>query len=149
MAMGLFGGTSTSRLFRNVREKQSLCYYCASTAVRSTGVMMVDSGVEPGGEECAEQAILKEWEALKNGPITPGELEDTRRALLSGMESLGDSLAALESWYYGQIARGEPLTDPETARAAVRAVTAEEVRAILQGYSYSVRYIVTAQEDAQ
>lgn len=149
MAMGLFGGTSTSRLFRNVREKQSLCYYCASTAVRSTGVMMVDSGVEPGGEECAEQAILKEWEALKNGPITAGELEDTRRALLSGMESLGDSLAALESWYYGQIARGEPLTDPETARAAVRAVTAEEVRAILQGYSYSVRYIVTAQEDAQ
>ena len=149
MAMGLFGGTSTSRLFRNVREKQSLCYYCASTAVRSTGVMMVDSGVEPGGEERAEQAILKEWETLKNGPITPGELEDTRRALLSGMESLGDSLAALESWYYGQIARGEPLTDPETARAAVRAVTAEEVRAILQGYSYSVRYIVTAQEDAQ
>ena len=149
MAMGLFGGTSTSRLFRNVREKQSLCYYCASTAVRSTGVMMVDSGVEPGGEELAEQAILKEWEALKNGPITAGELEDTRRALLSGMESLGDSLAALESWYYGQIARGEPLTDPETARAAVRAVTAEEVRAILQGYSYSVRYIVTAQEDAQ
>ena len=65
------------------------------------------------------------------------------------MESLGDSLAALESWYYGQIARGEPLTDPETARAAVRAVTEEEVRAILQGYSYSVRYIVTAQEDAQ
>ena len=149
MAMGLFGGTSTSRLFRNVREKQSLCYYCASTAVRSTGVMMVDSGVEPGGEERAEQAILKEWEALKNGPITAGELEDTRRALLSGMESLGDSLAALENWYYGQIARGEPLTDPETARAAVCAVTEEEVRAILQGYSYSVRYIVTAQEDAQ
>ena len=149
MAMGLFGGTSTSRLFRNVREKQSLCYYCASTAVRSTGVMMVDSGVEPGGKERAEQAILREWEALKNGPITAGELEDTRRALLSGMESLGDSLAALESWYYGQIARSEPLTDPETARAAVRAVTAEEVRAILQGYSYSVRYIVTAQEDAQ
>ena len=149
MAMGLFGGTSTSRLFRNVREKQSLCYYCASTAVRSTGVMMVDSGVEPGGEERAEQAILKEWEALKNGPITSGELEDTRRALLSGMESLGDSLAALENWYYGQIARGEPLTDPETARAAVCAVTEEEVRAILQGYSYSVRYIVTAQEDAQ
>ena len=149
MAMGLFGGTSTSRLFRNVREKQSLCYYCASTAVRSTGVMMVDSGVEPGGEERAEQAILKEWEALKNGPITSGELEDTRRALLSGMESLGDSLTALENWYYGQIARGEPLTDPETARAAVCAVTEEEVRAILQGYSYSIRYIVTAQEDAQ
>lgn len=149
MAMGLFGGTSTSRLFRNVREKQSLCYYCASTAVRSTGVMMVDSGVEPGGEANAEQAILKEWEALKNGPITDGELEDTRRALLSGMESLGDSLAAQESWYYGQIARGEPLTSPEAARDAVRSVTAEQVRAILQSYTYSVCYTVTAQEEAE
>lgn len=41
MAMSVFGGSTTSRLFRNVREKQSLCYYCGSSALRATGVMMV------------------------------------------------------------------------------------------------------------
>ncbi len=146
MAMGVFGGTVTSRLFRNVRERQSLCYYCGSTAQRALGVMMVDSGVEPGREAEAEAAILKEWEALKNGPITEEELDDCRRALISSMESLGDTLSGLESWYYGQITRGEPLEPPAAAMAAVHAVTAEEVRAVLQSYHYSVRYIVTAGE---
>lgn len=146
MAMGVFGGTVTSRLFRNVRERQSLCYYCGSTAQRALGVMMVDSGVEPGREAEAEAAILKEWEALKNGPITEEELDDCRRALTSSMESLGDTLSGLESWYYGQIARGEPPEPPAAAMAAVNAVTAEEVRAVLQSYHYSVRYTVTAGE---
>lgn len=147
MAMGLFGGTTTSRLFRNVREKQSLCYYCGSTAVRATGVMMVDSGVEPGNEEKAEQAILKELEALRTGPITKEEMEDCRRSLLSGMDALGDTLGGLESWYYGQIARGESLAPPEYGKALAAAVTTDEVRAVLQNYHYSVCYAVTAGEE--
>lgn len=32
VAMSVLGGSATSRLFRNVREKQSLCYYCGSAA---------------------------------------------------------------------------------------------------------------------
>ena len=89
VAMSVLGGSATSRLFRNVREKQSLCYYCGSAAQRATGVMMIDSGVEPGREEQAEAAILAEWEALKNGPITQEEVDDCRRSLLSGMDALG------------------------------------------------------------
>lgn len=146
MAMGAFGGTSTSRLFRNVREKQSLCYYCGASALRSTGIMMVDSGVEPGREAEAEAAILAELNALCNAPVTEAELEDCRRSLLSGMDALGDSLGGLESWYYGQIVRGDTLMTPDEGRAALRAVTAEEVRTVLQRYRYAVCYAVTAKE---
>ena len=74
VAMSVLGGSATSRLFRNVREKQSLCYYCGSAAQRATGVMMIDSGVEPGKEQQAEAAILAELEGLKNGPITQEEI---------------------------------------------------------------------------
>ncbi|MDD6320405.1 MAG: insulinase family protein [Oscillospiraceae bacterium] len=144
MAMSLFGGSTTSRLFRNVREKQSLCYYCGASALRATGVMMVDSGVEPGGEERAEQAILKELEALRTGPITAEEMEDCRRSLLSSMDSLGDSLGGLESWYYGQILRDEPLAPPEYGKVLTQAVTVDEVREVLQSYHYSVCYALTA-----
>lgn len=35
VAVALLGGTPTSRLFQNVREKQSLCYYCAASTLRS------------------------------------------------------------------------------------------------------------------
>ncbi len=144
MAMSVFGGSATSRLFRNVREKQSLCYYCGASALRSTGVMMVDSGVEPGGEAKAEAAILKELEDLCRGPITEEEMDDCRRSLMSGMDALGDSLGGLENWYYGQIARGEALAPPEYGKVLIQAVTAEEVRELLNGYHYSVCYAVTA-----
>ena len=144
MAMGVFGGSATSRLFRNVREKQSLCYYCGASALRSTGVMMVDSGVEPGGEAKAETAILKELDDLCRGPVTEEEMDDCRRSLMSSMDALGDSLGGLENWYYGQIARGEALAPPEYGKVLIQAVTAEEVRELLNSYHYSVCYAVTA-----
>ena len=146
MAMSVFGGSTTSRLFRNVREKQSLCYYCGATALRATGVMMVDSGVEPGREAEAEAAILKELDDLRRGPITGEEMENSRRSLLSGLDALGDSLSGIESWYYGQIVRDEPLAPPAYGRVLVSAVKADEVRELLAGYHYSVCYAVTGQQ---
>lgn len=149
VAMSVLGGSATSRLFRNVREKQSLCYYCGSAAQRATGVMMIDSGVEPGKEMQAEAAILAEWEGLKNGPITQEEVDDCRRGLLSGMDALEDSLAALENWYYGQITRGEPLYPPAYGKVLTSAVSLDEVRQALQSYSYSVCYALTAKPGTQ
>ena len=43
----LFGGTPHSKLFLNVREKMSLCYYCAAALIKPKGFIMVDSGIEP------------------------------------------------------------------------------------------------------
>lgn len=149
MAMSVFGGSTTSRLFRNVREKQSLCYYCGSSALRATGVMMVDSGVEPGREDQAEAAILKELNDLRTGPITEQEMDDCRRSLLSSLDSLGDSLGGLESWYYGQILRDEALAPPEYGKVLTNAVTADEVREVLQSYHYSVGYTLTAKGEGE
>lgn len=147
LAMSVFGGSTTSRLFLNVREKQSLCYYCASRFASPTAFMMVDSGVEPANAEKAEQAILKELENLVNGPITEEELENSRRGLLSGMTSVGDSLAGLENWYYNEILRGGVINTPEQAASQLMQVSAEDVRSILVGFQYSVGYLVTKKEE--
>lgn len=148
LAMCLYGGGATSRLFLNVREKQSLCYYCASRFASATACMMVDSGVEPGNAAQAEQAILKELAELVSGPIQPEELEDARRSLLSGMASVGDSLAGLENWYYNEILRGAAVHDPDEAAAELAAVTEAQVRRLLAGFTHSVSYLVTAKEGA-
>ena len=100
-------------------------------------------------EQQAEAAILAEMEGLKNGPITQEEVDDCRRGLLSSMDALGDSLAALENWYYGQITRGEPLYPPEYGKVLTGAVSLDEVRQTLQSYHYSVCYAVTAEPGTQ
>ena len=55
LAMALYGGSVTSRLFLNVRERDHLCYYCSSSFQSFTGSMAVNSGVEHADAARAEQ----------------------------------------------------------------------------------------------
>ena len=146
LAMALYGGSVTSRLFLNVRERDHLCYYCASSFQSFTGSMAVNSGVEHADAARAEAAILKELDDLRTGPITDEELEDCRLSLLSGMAGIEDSLGGIETWYYMEVLRGSGLQTPDEARAALRTVTKEDVRAILRQLSLSVSYLLTREE---
>ena len=116
--------------------------------------MAVNSGVEHADAARAEQAILKELADLCDGPITDEELEDCRRGLLSGMSGIEDSLGGIETWYYIEVLRAmangapAPIQTPDEARAALRAVTKEEVRDILRQLTLSVSYLLTKEETA-
>ena len=146
LAMALYGGSVTSRLFLNVRERDHLCYYCSSSFQSFTGSMAVNSGVEHADAARAEKAVLKELADLCDGPITDEELEDCRRSLLSGMTGLEDTLGGIETWYYMEVLRGGPIQSPDEARAALCAVTKEDVRGILRALTLSVSYCLTREE---
>ena len=146
LAMALYGGSVTSRLFLNVRERDHLCYYCSSSFQSFTGSMAVNSGVEHADAARAEQAVLKELADLCNGPITDEELEDCRRGLLAGMNGLEDTLGGIETWYYMEVLRGGPVQTPDDARRALLAVTREDVRDILKQFTLSVSCLLTREE---
>jgi len=147
LAMALFGGSVTSRLFVNVREKQNICYYCSSSFQSFTGSMTVNSGIEPANARLAEQAILHELEDLCAGNITDEELEDCRRGLLAGMTGVEDTLGGIESWYYLEVLRGGTLQTPGEARAALQAVTKQEVQDVLRRFTLSVSYLLTPRKE--
>ncbi|HCA71536.1 MAG TPA: insulinase family protein, partial [Ruminococcaceae bacterium] len=56
----IFGGTPNGKLFLNVREKMSLCYYCGSGYHAASGLLFVQSGVEFANMAKAEKAILEQ-----------------------------------------------------------------------------------------
>ena len=122
----VFGGSPNSRLFMNVREKQSLCYYCSSFPDGLKGLLMVVSGIEQKNKQKTLDAVLEQLEDLKQGNIDPQELENARRSLRNGYRELTDSPAAIASWYLGRIFTGRVDT-PEDAIAAMEQVTAEDV----------------------
>ena len=62
----MFGGGPYSKLFTNVREKMSLCYYCSARFMRDKGIVLVQSGIEDENEQKATDAILAELENMKN-----------------------------------------------------------------------------------
>ena len=117
----VLGGTPSSLLFRNVREKLSLCYYCSSAYDRMKGLLLVQSGVDEANAVRAEEEILRQVEALAQGDFTDEDLEAARRCVVQSFEAVGDSQAATAAWYITQTLLPRQ-SDPEEVRRAMEAV---------------------------
>lgn len=99
LANAMFGATPQSKLFLNVREKLSLCYYCASSYSKRKGVMFIQSGVEKEKVEDAKKEILKQLKDLKIGNFTDEDIFQTKLYISQTLKSTEDSLAGLNVWY--------------------------------------------------
>ena len=124
----MFGGSGSAKLFLNVREKLSLCYYASSAYHRKKGLITVSSGIECGNCQRAVDEIMAQLEALKNGDWEDWELQGARVSLLNALRSMEDSAGALEDFVMGQMAVGGEETLPGLM-AALEAVTEDRVRA--------------------
>ena len=141
----LFGGSSNSKLFLNVREKLSLCYYASSLYHRQKRVITVSSGIEFADFQRAYDEILAQLEAVKNGDLEDWELEGARSTLLNAYASMDDSQGKLENFYLGQAATGQSET-PEELAEQVRQVTEERVRAAMETVRLDTVYFLRGEE---
>ena len=142
VASSIYGGTASSRLFKNVREKQSLCYYCAAAYNGFTGSMRVDSGVEHQNCDKVVEAVQKELADLISGEITEKEIGETKLVLLNSLDAVHDGLHGLEAWYLNEAIRGT-WTAPEQVKAKVQAVTAQNIKDVLSLLHLNVVYKLT------
>ena len=128
----ILGGSMSSRLFKKIREELGAAYYISADAelFLDHGILSVSSGVDHAKAEIVLEAILAECRRLRTELVPADELgrskEHISGGLLLGLET-SDELAG----FYGsqEILTGK-LLPPEKIVATIKAVTAEEVRAI-------------------
>ena len=140
----VLGAGMTCKLFMNVREKLSLCYYASSSIEKYKGIMLISSGVDFENYDKAKNAILAELEACRNGDITEEELESARLQILSSLRSFLDSPAQLDDFYCGMAIAGG-MDIPEIMRA-VEKLTAEDVAAAARQASMDTIYFLKGEE---
>lgn len=141
----LYGGTAHSKLFLNVREKLSLCYYCSSRYDKNKGIMLVESGVEAANKEAAQKEILRQLEFVQAGDFTEEELQAAKLSVANSFRTVADSPAYLENWYVTQAFDGTVLS-PQEAAAAVENVTKEQVVDCAKGVMLDTIYLLTGKE---
>lgn len=122
----ILGGIPTSKLFTNVREKMSLCYYCVSRVDNQKGIMLIDSGVETKNIEKTEKAILEQLSLLVNGDISDEEIISAKLALKNSYISALDSLASMQGFFLNNILH-ENLLSPKQAAEIVDTITKEQI----------------------
>ena len=142
VASALYGGTASSRLFKNVREKQSLCYYCAAGFNGFTSSMSVDSGVEHHNTQRTIDAVQAELKNMIEGEITDEEIRQTKLIIINSLKANYDGLHGLEAWYLNEAIRGTSFT-PEMVMDRVEAVTANDIRNVLKLLNLNVVYTLT------
>lgn len=76
----IFGGSMSSRLFQNIREKEGLCYsiYSFHSSYAEAGLFGIYCGTSPEKYELAVDLIIKEIKNVLKRDITQTELEDAK-----------------------------------------------------------------------
>ncbi len=113
MLSTIFGETPVSKLFMNVREKQSLCYYCACRYTSPKGTLMVDIGVERDNIEKSKAEILHQLDEIRSGNVTDEEIQSALLSLDNALTQVGDTQASYSGWYFERFCDGKIKTPQE------------------------------------
>lgn len=122
----IFGGGFSNKLFKTLREEQSLCYYAGSAYYSSKGIMTVSAGIDFDKETRSREEILRQLQLCREGNITPDELSMAKETILSSLRGVHDSLGGMENYYANRNIAGPRLT-LEEHMAAVEAAAVQDV----------------------
>lgn len=142
----VFGETPVSKLFMNVREKLSLCYYCACRYTYSKGSIMVDIGVERENIEKAKAEILRQLDEIKQGNITDADIESALLSLDNALTQIGDTPSSYSAWYFERFCDGEIVT-PEEQYENYKKVTKERIIKAANALSLDSVYLMLDKEE--
>lgn len=142
----LYGGTSNSKLFMNVREKLSLCYFASSMMDKLKGLLVVSSGVEFEKFDVARDEILAQLEAVCRGNFSEEELVAAKRFTTGSLRSCLDSQGRLEDYWTTQVLAGGAKEGPDQLIGPVERVTAEDVSRAAQAIQLDTIYYLAGKE---
>ena len=141
----IFGGSPTAKLFLNVREKMSLCYYCRSSVSQRTGIMLVSSGIESKNKEVAKKAILDQLEMIKNGEVSEEEFESAKKSIRNGYLAIYDGAEAMEAWSFFRGFCGINTT-PIAECEKIENVSIEEIKAVANKITLDTVYFLKGED---
>lgn len=141
----IYGATPNGKLFDNVREKLSLCYYCSTMVERAKGLLLVYSGIEVKDKQQAEDEILRQLEAMRAGDFSDADMAEAVATIQNSYRSAEDSAAAVEDWYLTGLIAGNT-ADFAAMSERVAAVTREQVVAAANKLTLDTIYFLRGTE---
>lgn len=142
----LLGGTPQSKLFLNVREKLSLCYYCSSRYNANKGIILIESAVEPQNLEKAKEEILEQIKDIRLGNFSDTQLEETKLYLKQNTKKIQDDIELMGTWYLLQTF-DETKKDLSEAIKEIENVSREDVINAALKISLDTIYILSGSKE--
>ncbi|WP_047984821.1 EF-P 5-aminopentanol modification-associated protein YfmF [Ornithinibacillus californiensis] len=141
---GILGGFPSSKLFINVREKNSLAYYASSRLESHKGLLLVFSGIAPKDYDKARDIMQQQMTSMKDGQITEEELNETKELIINQLlETLDHPQGIIEMLYQQVIAQAN--LSPDQLIEKIKNVKLEEVIEVGKQIEEDTIYLLTSE----
>lgn len=137
----VLGGGMSSKLFTQVREKQSLCYDIGSSYYSPKGVLTVSAGIDAHQKEAVCQQVHYQLQQCVEGHVTEQELQMAKQLLCNALRGVHDSPSGIEGYYATGAISGLSMTPAEYMQA-VEQVTVEQLQKAAATVQLHSRYFL-------
>ncbi len=137
----ILGEGATSKLFQNVRERESLAYTARSNYIRQKNNIYIRCGIEIQNYEKAVSVIKEQLEDMKNGKFTEEEIENAKKYVIAGLRTTREEQDAELSYYFGQELSNE-FTTFEEYEEQIKKVTKEDIQKVAQNIKINTIYFL-------
>lgn len=144
----ILGGTPVSKLFANVREKMSLCYYCSSNFYAEKNTIIIESGVDRANIDKAYNEIIHQIDEIRNGNISDEEMQSALLMLDNAYSGIGDTPNQYFSWYFSRFCLGDSIT-PQEYLQKLSEVTKERIIQAAESFRLDSSYYMLNKENAE
>lgn len=142
LCAAILGQGPNSKLFMNVREKNSLAYYAAAYVIKQKGILLSFCGIDPENRDKAQRLMTEQLEAIRRGEITDDEYEAAVKTLKTELMSYGDSPALLLTYYFGQTFWGNAV-DPDVYAKRLMDVRISDIALAARRMTLDTVYFLT------
>ena len=98
----ILGGTANSKMFQNVREKNSLAYTASSSYIRQKANIFVKCGIEINNFEKAVEIIKEQIQDMKKGNFTEEEIQQAKNNIISTIKFIPEEQDTELMYYFSQ-----------------------------------------------
>lgn len=124
----ILGGGSNSKLFENIREKNSLCYYIHSVVNKLDNTMLIRAGITNENYKKVVKLVKEELKNMKNGKFSEKDIENAKQLYLSSLDETEESQDDIIDSYYMMDLLG--VDDIETKKEKIVTVTKEDIERV-------------------
>lgn len=145
VASEILGGGPNSKLFLNVREKESLAYYVYSQVLKYTSTMLVSSGIEGENYEKAKEIIKNQVEDMVKGNFTDENISDAKNSIITSIKTLQDNNYSVAEYYLSNAISGENRSFDDYVNS-IQSVTKEDIVKSCQDLKLDTIYFLTNED---
>ncbi len=99
----IFGNSPNSKLFKNVREKNSYAYSVSSSISRLDGIFVLQAGISKQNYENTKKEIMLCLDEMKNGKFTISDVKNAKAVILGLIKEINDYQGAIIDHAFNRI----------------------------------------------